>query len=86
MSTDRCTCCTHSFESVCSKCGKPFALVTSSLLLGLIALGNREDGDGNWRVILDYDNYQDGARVLDGDGNVLGECYEHNDAFLPDQP
>ena len=42
----------------------------------LVRLTNIEDSKGRFRVILDYDNYQDGARVLDGDGNVLGECYD----------
>jgi hypothetical protein len=36
----------------------------------------RESKKGKWRVILDYDNYQDGARILDGDGTLHGECYE----------
>jgi len=46
------------------------------LLKGLILLGNNEDSRGKFQVTLDYDNYQDGARVLDGDGKVLGECYD----------
>jgi len=50
-----------------------------SLLRGLIALTDQEDKKGGWRVTLDYDNYQDGARVLNGDGKVIGECYAHNE-------
>lgn len=46
------------------------------LLDGLIAFGNKEDSQGRWRVTLDWDNYHDIARVLDGDGNILGECFE----------
>jgi hypothetical protein len=57
-----------------------------SLLIGLLQLTDREDSKGNWRVIIDYDNYQDGARILDGDGNILGECYDlekkPNEKFL----
>lgn len=45
------------------------------LLGGLISLV-RESASGHWRVSLDYDNYHDGARVLDGDGKVLANCYE----------
>jgi hypothetical protein len=44
------------------------------LLKGLIALTDYEGKNGGWRVTLDYDNYQDVARVLDADGNVLGAC------------
>lgn len=57
--------------------------VNASLLHGLIELGGREDSEGRFRVTLEYDNYHDGAIVLDGDGNRLGECYGHNDA-IPD--
>lgn len=46
-----------------------------SLLHGLVGLV-RESVEGHWRVTLDYNNYHDGARVLDGDGKVIGECYE----------
>lgn len=57
-----------------------------SLLIGLLQLTDREDSKGNWRVIIEYDNYQDGARILDGDGNILGECYDldkkPNEKFL----
>lgn len=57
-----------------------------SLLIGLLQLTDREDSKGHWRVIIDYDNYQDGARILDGDGNILGECYDldkkPNEKFL----
>lgn len=54
-------------------------MVICSLLKELIALGDREDSQGRFRVTLDYDNYHDGARVLDGDGNVIGECYDHGE-------
>ncbi len=49
--------------------------IPCSLFLGLIGLVQESTG-GDWRCSLDYDNYQDGARVMDGDGNVIGECYE----------
>ena len=52
------------------------------LLKKLIALGDKESSSGKFRVILDYDNYHDGARILDGDGNILGECY----ALFPGMP
>ena len=46
----------------------------SELLHGLIQLTDQESKNGNWRVTLDYENCGDVARVLDGDGNVIGEC------------
>lgn len=46
------------------------------LLVALCSLTDKESKKGKWRVTIDYDNYQDGGRVLDGDGKVLGECYE----------
>jgi hypothetical protein len=67
-------------DSPQQEAGEGCSVATCSLLLGLIALGDRESSNGKFRVTLDYDNYQDGARVLDGDGNVMGECY---DMFLP---
>lgn len=48
-----------------------------SLIKKLIELTEDESPRrGNWRVTLDYDNYHDGARVLDGDGKVIAECYD----------
>lgn len=49
-----------------------------TLLVGLLNLTDRESSNGSFRVTLDYDNKQDGARVLDGDGNILGSCYDLN--------
>lgn len=54
--------------------GAPSDALLGSLLYGLIELGDREDSKGNFRVTLDYENTSDVARVLDGDGNILGEC------------
>lgn len=55
-------------------------------LFSLFDLTNTESGNGTWKVTLEYDNYHDGARVLDGDGNLLAECYdldkEPNEQFL----
>lgn len=51
---------------------EPWACLLLRCLIGLV----QECHSGNWRVSLDYNNYQDGARVLDGDGNVLAECYD----------
>ena len=55
-------------------------------LNGLLNLTDNESSEGYWRVTLDYGNYHDGARVLDGDGNVIGRCYdqekEPNEQFL----
>lgn len=49
----------------------------SHLLLGLLKLSSHESPKlGNFRVSLDYDNYQDGARVLNGDGDTIAECYD----------
>lgn len=55
------------------------------LFKDLIALGAPER-DGKFRVILDYDNYHDGARVLDGAGNVLAECYDTFSGLLDEDP
>ncbi len=46
------------------------------VLMGLIRLSDNESKKGKFQVTLDYDNYQDGGRVLNGDGKVIGECYE----------
>lgn len=46
------------------------------------ALTDIEGRDG-FRIVLDYDNYQDGARVLNADGAILGQCYRGN--LSPDQ-
>lgn len=62
-------------ESTATPPESPVA-VPCSLLLGLIRMTHNESSKGDWRVSLDYDNYHDGACVLDGDGNVIGECYE----------
>lgn len=45
------------------------------LLTGFVRLTNNE-GKAGWRVTLDYDNYHDGARVIDADGKVIAECYD----------
>lgn len=45
------------------------------LLVGFVRLTNNEGKDG-LRVTLDYDNYHDGARVIDADGKVIAECYD----------
>lgn len=45
-------------------------------LLKLTTQTKREDSNGRWRVILEWDNYHDGAQILDGDGNLLAECYD----------
>ena len=47
----------------------------TEILNGLLNLFREENYSGDFRLILDYDNYQDGARIFDGDGNLLGECY-----------
>jgi len=47
------------------------------LLKKLISLTDSESPkQGKFRVTLDYDNTHDGARVLNGDGDVLAECYK----------
>lgn len=46
------------------------------LLYDLVRLSDKESKQGKFRVTLDYDNYQDGGRVLDGDEKVIGECYD----------
>lgn len=51
----------------------------------LFNLTDRENEEGSFRATLQYDNYQDGAWVVDGDGNVIGSCHdidkEPNDQF-----
>lgn len=51
----------------------------AKLMRGLVRLSDKEGRDG-FRVVLDYDNTHDGARVLDADGCVLGECYDQSKA------
>ena len=51
-------------------------MADSDRLRKLIKLTDNESDEGNWRITLDYDNYQDGARVLNGDGVVIAECYD----------
>lgn len=48
----------------------------SKRLKSLIELTNNEGDKGEWSVTLDYDNYHDGARVLNANGRVIAECYE----------
>lgn len=36
------------------------------------------EGNHGWCVTLDYNNYQDGARVLNADGEVIASCYDIN--------
>jgi hypothetical protein len=57
------------FTSLAEHC-----LSLRKLLVGFVQLTNREAKDGG--VTLDYDNYHDGARVRDGDGKVIAECYD----------
>jgi len=52
-----------------------------AILAGLINLFREEDSQGRFRVVLQYDNYQDGAQILDGDEKLIGECY-----YLFDNP
>jgi hypothetical protein len=42
----------------------------------LMKISNVESSEGFWRVTLDYDNYQDGARIADGDKKIISECYD----------
>ena len=56
-------------------------------MTGLLNLTDNESSEGTWRVTLDWENSQDTARVLDGDGNVIGECFDidsedPNDLFI----
>lgn len=51
-------------------------------LFGLI----EESASNGWRLVLEYDNYQDGARLLDGDGNLLGECYDSPPGLSEENP
>jgi hypothetical protein len=44
-------------------------------LEGLLNLTNNE-GVAGWRVTLSYDNYQDGALVINANGKVISECYD----------
>lgn len=46
-----------------------------NLLIKLLNQTELEDSDGNFRVILDYDNYQDGARII-VNGKVINQCYD----------
>lgn len=55
------------------------------LLKKLIALGDDESNTGLFRVSLDYDNYHDGARVLNGNGEVIGECYDPPPPEIPEE-
>lgn len=48
-----------------------------SLLCALINLGDTESKSGLFRISLDYDNCHDGARILNGDGEVIAECYDN---------
>jgi len=55
----------------------PAGSITDTVLLnGLFKLTDKESSDGRFVVVLDYDNYQDGARVFDCDGRLLGSCYD----------
>lgn len=40
----------------------------------LVKLTNRENSEGRWRVILEYDNSGDTAMILDGDGYIIASC------------
>jgi hypothetical protein len=42
------------------------------------ALAELTDAEGKYgfRIVLEYDNTHDGARVLNADGKVIGECYD----------
>lgn len=44
----------------------------------LMALAKLTDNEGNdgFRIVLEYDNTHDGARVLNADGAAIGECYD----------
>jgi len=53
-------------------------LIESNRVLTILLESIKEDSKGRWRLILDYDNYHDGARILDGDENILAECYDIN--------
>lgn len=37
---------------------------------------DKESKEGLWRIVLDYDNYQDGARLFDADMKLLSDCYD----------
>lgn len=41
----------------------------------LLRIGNNE-GHHGWAVMLRYDNYQDGAQILDCDGKIMADCYD----------
>jgi predicted RNase H-like nuclease (RuvC/YqgF family) len=53
---------------------------------GLLNLTDIESSEGAWKVSLEYDNSGDRAMVLDGDGNIIGECFDieksPNEQFL----
>jgi|GEM_PF-3476139 len=45
-------------------------------VLKRITRHTENEGVYGWRVVFDYDNIHDGARILDGDGHSMAECYE----------
>lgn len=66
-------------------CQSPMELITTLIdqrdehkaaFDGLMVIANMESETGEFKVTLDYDNYQDGARIFDGCGDKIGECYE----------
>jgi hypothetical protein len=34
------------------------------------------EGKNGWCITLSYDNYQDGAQIIDADGKVIADCYD----------
>jgi hypothetical protein len=50
-------------------------VLDSDRLSILIELGNTE-GKMGWYSALKYDNYQDGAQVINSDGAIIADCYD----------
>lgn len=66
---------------ICQNEGSKF----KATLEGLLNLTENESSEGAWKVTLEYDNSGDRAMVIDGDGNIIGECFadkEPNEQFL----
>jgi hypothetical protein len=42
----------------------------------LLNMTDNEAEDGSFKVTLDYNNYQDGARIINGNGKIVADCYD----------
>ena len=63
----------------------------AAAFLGLLKLQNEENSEGKFKITLEYNNYHDGAVIINGDGENIGECFvfdifddwEDDDEYFP---